>query len=368
MGEDPQAPGYRLSRRALLVTGATGVVDGVAGCTTEAGTDTETSAATATDSRPSSDGPSPEPTAEEAALTDPVQPTDDDRCAVCNMAPAKFPDWNAQLTLDVGGGRRAHFCSPGCLTAFAPAPDEFVDGAARAQLVGAWAHDHLSKRLVDATGAGWVLEVNADRIDAPMMANPLPFAERADALAYVDRYDDLTRHDVVGFEAFDVSLARRFRAKFLPDTEEPSVLEPATVPGDESCAVCEMMPAKFPGANAQVSFEDGARAFFCSPGCKTAFYADPGNFRADRRRDDVVGAWDHDYGSKEQIDALGANYVLETDASRIDLPMMENPVPFGSRADAVAYVDRYHDLSADDVIPLTAFTVDVAERYRGKFF
>lgn len=363
MGDNKQTPGGHLSRRRLLVSGTVGVL-AFAGCAGDsAGTDPEPDTPTETPTETAT----PEPT-EQAALTEPVEPTDEDRCAVCNMMPAKYPDWNAQLTLELGAGTRAHFCSPGCLTAFVATPGEFVEGATRDQLVGAWAHDVETTALVDATAADWVLELNADRIDAPMMANPLPFGDEADAQAYVDQYADRTAHDIVGFDTFDVALASHFRATHLPAVDHPSVLEPAMVPDGESCGVCKMEPAMFPDANSQVSFEDGERTYFCSPGCLTAFYADPGTFEDERVQADIVGAWDHDYGTKERIDALAASYVLETDAERVDLPMMTNPVPFDERTDAIAYVDQYDDLAAEDVRALTGFTVDVATTYRGKFF
>jgi hypothetical protein len=85
----------------------------------------------------------------------------------------------------------------------------------------------------------------------------------ADATAYVDQYDDLSTHDIGDIGAFDIPLARKFRAKMLPETEELSVRDFVPILEDEKCAVCKMMPANFPSTNAQLSFQDGTRVYFC---------------------------------------------------------------------------------------------------------
>lgn len=151
-------------------------------------------------------------------------------------------------------------------------------------------------------------------------------------------------------------------------TSEVALTDPIDVPGDASCAVCEMKAAKFPEWNAEISFEDGHRAHFCSPGCMTAYYADPGQFEEGRTQDALLGAWAHDYVSREFVDARAAYWVLEMNADRIDAPMMKNPLPFEAESAATAYVDQYEDLSTDDVIQLTDFDRDLVTEYRGKFF
>ncbi|KAB1190054.1 hypothetical protein GJR96_17945 [Haloferax sp. MBLA0076] len=155
------------------------------------------------------------PTADGGAQTDvePADVPDDASCAVCNMMPAKFPDYNAQLAYE--SNDHQFFCSTGCMTTFAAVPghfDEAFDGETPA---GAWAHDHQTKALVDGQSAFYVLEMNPDRVDDPMMKNPLAFASRDDAVAYVDQYDDLSEDDIVAFDAFDRELAEQYRAKFF---------------------------------------------------------------------------------------------------------------------------------------------------------
>lgn len=147
---------------------------------------------------------------------------------------------------------------------------------------------------------------------------------------------------------------------------QPSTTDPVDVPADAECATCKMKPAEYPDWNAQLAFADGDRAFFCSPGCLVAFHASPATFRAGRSWDDVAGVWAHDYPSKELFDAESGSFVLETDAGRIDAPMMKNPIPFAERGDARAYVDQYDDLTESDIVGLDAFDDELASKYRGK--
>ena len=144
--------------------------------------------------------------------------------------------------------------------------------------------------------------------------------------------------------------------------------EPAAVPDDADCAVCNMMPAKFPDYNAQLTVEAGDRVFFCSAGCLAAYYADPGHFEAAHEGATVAGVWVHEYETAALIDAEAAWFVRETEADRVPDPMGANPVPFGAEADANAYVERYDDLSASALLRLADFDMELARFYRGRFF
>ncbi|MFB6101379.1 MAG: nitrous oxide reductase accessory protein NosL [Haloplanus sp.] len=194
-------PTPRLSRRRLVgVVGA--LAAGLAGCTGEPdGGD----GATAT--------PTPTETESAAALTDPATVPDDASCGVYNMMPAKFPDYNAQLTVEAGD--RVFFCSSGCLGAYYVAPGNFESAHEGATFAGVWAHDHATKELIDATTAWFVRETNADRVPDPMQRNPLPFAAEADAEAYVAEYDDLSESDILRLDDFDMELATFYRGRFF---------------------------------------------------------------------------------------------------------------------------------------------------------
>lgn len=144
--------------------------------------------------------------------------------------------------------------------------------------------------------------------------------------------------------------------------------DPAPVPADASCGVCNMVPANFPDYNAQLTVESGDRVFFCSSGCLGAYYVDPGNFDSSHEGATFAGLWVHDHETKELIDARSAWFVRETNADRVADPMQRNPLPFADRADAAAYVADYDDLSEDDILQLSDFDRDLATFYRGRFF
>lgn len=145
-------------------------------------------------------------------------------------------------------------------------------------------------------------------------------------------------------------------------------LEPVEpVPEDANCAVCGMVPAKFPDWNAQLATGDGAREFFCSPGCLVTYRAAPGRFTDGRTREDLARLWVRDYESTALVDASTATFVLDTDAERVGGPMMGNPVAFADAAAAEAYVDAHADLGEADVVSLSAFDVETARLYRARF-
>jgi nitrous oxide reductase accessory protein NosL len=145
---------------------------------------------------------------------DAVSPTDvpeDAKCAVCNMAAANFPEWNAQAVH--ADDTREYFCTAGCATTYYAVPEQFA--ASDADLAGLWVRDLDSRDIVDGTTAYYALETDADRLDDPMRVNPAPFAAREDAVAYVDEVDHLTEDDVVELSAFDRELAEQYRGKLI---------------------------------------------------------------------------------------------------------------------------------------------------------
>jgi nitrous oxide reductase accessory protein NosL len=145
---------------------------------------------------------------------DAVSPTDvpeDAKCAVCNMAAANFPEWNAQAAH--ADDTREYFCTAGCATTYYAVPEQFAE--TDADLAGLWVRDLDSRDLVDGTTAYYALENDADRLDDPMRVNPAPFADREGAVAYVDEVDYLTEDDIVELSAFDRKLAEQYRGKLL---------------------------------------------------------------------------------------------------------------------------------------------------------
>ena len=337
----------------LRLLGAGSVV-ALAGCAgddgdgADGGTDTET----ATDTETETETPTEAPQAE------PVEVPADASCPVCGMNAADFPDWNAQVLHE--DDERAFFCTAGCATTYYAVPEPFA--ATDAAIAGLWVTDVETRELIDGFEAHYALETNSERLDDPMMKNPAPFADRDDAVAYVDEVEYLSTDDIVELSAFDRNLAEQYRARFLEDQQEVAAVE---VPDDASCAVCEMDVAKFPDWNAQALHEDDERAFFCTAGCATTYYAVPEPFAATDAA--IAGLWVTDVETRELIDGSEAHYALETDSERLDDPMMKNPAPFADREDAVAYVDAVDYLTTDDIVELSAFDRDLAEQYRGRF-
>jgi|AntRauTorcE11898_2_1112593.scaffolds.fasta_scaffold08706_2 nitrous oxide reductase accessory protein NosL len=140
-----------------------------------------------------------------------VDVPEDATCAVCDMNVANFPEWNAQTVHT--DDTREFFCTSGCATTYYAATDEFAE--TDANIAGLWVRDFETRELVDGTSAYYALETDSDRLDDPMRLNPAPFANRDDAVAYVDEVDNLTEDDIVELSAFDRDLASQYRGRFL---------------------------------------------------------------------------------------------------------------------------------------------------------
>jgi len=146
-----------------------------------------------------------------AALDEPVAVPSDATCPVCEMTPAEFPAWNAQVVHE--DGQRAHFDTSGCMAAYVAFPDQF---AVTDSTVGSvWVTDFETDDLIDGQTAHYALETDPERVGDPMGTNPAPFADRADAEAYVDAVDYLTTDDIVGFDALDADVARQYRGRLI---------------------------------------------------------------------------------------------------------------------------------------------------------
>jgi nitrous oxide reductase accessory protein NosL len=140
-----------------------------------------------------------------------VDVPDDASCAVCGMNAADFPDWNGQTVH--GDDTRAYFCSSGCATTYHTVPEEFAE--TDAEIAGFWVTGFESREFIDGTTAFYALETDSDRLEDPMGTNPVPFAEQAAAIEYVDEVDYLSEEDVVELSAFDRELAEQYRGRHL---------------------------------------------------------------------------------------------------------------------------------------------------------
>lgn len=185
-----------VSRRGLVGALGLGAV-ALAGCLGDDGND-------------SADGDGGEPDELELIdhpLEDPIEAPTDYSCPVCNMRPSQYPNWNAQLAHE--GGEGTFFETPGCLFAYVVDPEAF--GGPDAGVAGAWVTDFETGETIDAEEAFFVREHDSGRIDDPMQLNPAPFADRDDALAYVEEYDDLSEEDVIEFDEVGEDEAELYR-------------------------------------------------------------------------------------------------------------------------------------------------------------
>ncbi|WP_254663363.1 nitrous oxide reductase accessory protein NosL [Haladaptatus sp. W1] len=204
LGGGPGADGGETVAATMSQTGTTN--DGTV--RTEDGTEAEEGETERDDE--TADG---ETSHEDTAEGTPETPAKDEKCAVCNMKVAMYPKYNAQLQQT--DGEHVHFCSTGCLVAYVEKPSQFDDDASPDDIGTKWVHDHESKELVSVADEYFVLEMNAEHVDDPMMKNPLAFSTESAAKAYVEGYDDLSTDDIVRFDAFTLETAKQYRGRFF---------------------------------------------------------------------------------------------------------------------------------------------------------
>ncbi|WP_049923063.1 nitrous oxide reductase accessory protein NosL [Halopiger djelfimassiliensis] len=143
---------------------------------------------------------------------EPIEFTDDQNCPVCAMTPRDYPHWRSQLAHENGAG--AAFDTPGCLFAYYAAPPT------DSPVVGAWVSEFGRNALIDATEAHYVLVTDDNAVYGETMGlNPRPFADREDAVAYLDEWDaeDLTENDIIELVDVDRDVAAIYRSGRLPD-------------------------------------------------------------------------------------------------------------------------------------------------------
>lgn len=149
-------------------------------------------------------------------IDEPRDPPGQRRCdGPCGMAPAEYPESNAQIAH--AGGKGVFFDSVGCLVAYRHDPT-FYDGLG-SEIHNTWVRDFGTKALLDATAAFFVLDYDKERHEEVVAHNPKPFADRDDAVAYVESYDDLDDGDIVGLDAFGAEQAHRYRDYPIPEDD-----------------------------------------------------------------------------------------------------------------------------------------------------
>lgn len=187
------------ARRSLLAAVAAGSAGLLAGCLGGGGSD-ETQ---------DTDGDDPDPPAfPDHPIDEPRDPPEGRRCdGPCGMESADYPETNAQIAHAEGEG--VFFDSVGCLVSYLHDPTFY--GGPDSAVEAVWVRDFGTTKLLDAFEAAFVLDYSKERHEEVMAHNPKPFADRADAVGYVDAYADLGEEDIVGLDAFGAEQAHRYR-------------------------------------------------------------------------------------------------------------------------------------------------------------
>lgn len=101
-----------------------------------------------------------------------------ERCPVCGMFVARYPEWISQLHLD--GGEAHHFDGMKDLLAYYFSPAKF-SGRADAEVKAIWTKDYYTLQWVEARRAWFVV---GSRVHSPMGHDFIPLASREAAEAF----------------------------------------------------------------------------------------------------------------------------------------------------------------------------------------
>jgi len=148
--------------------------------------------------------------------------------------------------------------------------------------------------------------------------------------------------------------------------DDETATQPAAIPADANCEVCNMVAADYPAWNAQLTHDTGDNAYFCSSGCLAAYIAEPSRFGGPKASIDT--AWVTEYETESFLQASEAFFVRVANPDHVDDVMMKNPTPFATREDAVAFTESFDAYGEDDILRFSDFDMELATFYRGKFF
>lgn len=115
-----------------------------------------------------------------AAAPQPAKPGPRDKCAVCGMFVAKYPDFAAQIHLK--NGTVLHFDGPKDLFSYYLNPGQYRPKLAPQDVTAIYVTDYYSLTPVDATAASYV--VGSD-VFGPMGKELIPFAKAKDAQGFL---------------------------------------------------------------------------------------------------------------------------------------------------------------------------------------
>ncbi|ELZ13848.1 lipoprotein [Halovivax asiaticus JCM 14624] len=209
-GRDSRSIARSTTRRRVLAAAGVGGVSLVAGCV---GGEEEPDGP----DDPSDDGSDVPYTAAGNAIDDhpidePVKFIRSHKCPVCGMGPADYAGWACQLAHADGTG--LFFESPGCLLAYVVVPRAHPTDAPIERI---WFVDAVKIELFDAADGYLVAETELENQNGPMGGNPVPFATRERAAAYVEDADHLDEDAIITMDDVDFELADFYRGNRMPD-------------------------------------------------------------------------------------------------------------------------------------------------------
>lgn len=118
-----------------------------------------------------------------------------------------------------------------------------------------------------------------------------------------------------------------------------SVPSPIELTKDDSCSLCGMIPVNFPGAKAQIHYENGRMEQFCCTLDLFTYFLSPGGpTRITAIYVNDMGKADFDHPVGHWIDARKAFFVFGGDVMGI---MGEALVPFALKEHVDAYVQKH---------------------------
>lgn len=104
----------------------------------------------------------------------------------------------------------------------------------------------------------------------------------------------------------------------------------------DHCAVCAMLPAKYPNHRSQILTMDGNTLHFCSTKCLITYQADPQEFNKETPPG-VNAVWVTVYPDGDYDYATGLYYVV---GSKLMGPMGSEAIPYRKKADALATAQK----------------------------
>jgi nitrous oxide reductase accessory protein NosL len=111
-----------------------------------------------------------------------LEPGADDRCAVCEMYPSRYPKNKCQV--HAKDGNVFHFCSTQCLFSFLQNPGRYAKSGFAPRLI--WVIEYTSGRWISGRSAYYI--VGAQDVYGPMGFEALPFDKKSDADSFAGQH------------------------------------------------------------------------------------------------------------------------------------------------------------------------------------